>query len=395
MPEKGNRAKKEKGASKTPPLAITERKPMEEEMKKLSSAIEQSIDGIAIGDLEPKLTYVNHAFARMHGYSREEMVGMKLVNLHNGEQMEEYKRGINQVKTQGSWEGEIGHIRKDGAPFPTYMSVTLLKGDDEKPKGIVAVATDITEHKQTEEELRESEERLKILFEYAPDAYYLNDSKGNFVDGNKAAEEITGYKREELIGKSFLKLHLLPRSQTPRAAALLVRNALGKATGPDEFILNRKDGSQVPLEIRTFPVKFKGKTVVLGIARDITERKQAKEALRESEERYRHLFDDLSDAAFLADVETGLIVETNQQGTVMLGRSRNEIVGMHQSELHPPGQADKYRQKFTTHIQKGHAADFDGEVIRKDGTIVPVRISASTSTIRGQRLILGLFHDIT
>ncbi|GAI23155.1 unnamed protein product, partial [marine sediment metagenome] len=110
------------------------------------------------------------------------------------------------------------------------------------------------------------------------------------------------------------------------------------------------------------------------------ERRQVEEALRESEEKYRHLFDDLNDAAFLADVETGLIVETNRRGTVMLGRSRDEIVGMHQSELHPPGQADKYRQKFATHIQKGHAADYDGEVIRKDGTIVLVTISASALT---------------
>jgi PAS domain S-box-containing protein len=128
---------------------------------------------------------------------------------------------------------------------------------------------------------------------------------------------------------------------------------------------------------------------------EMTERKQMEEALRESEERYRHLFDNLSDAAFLADVETGLIVETNQQGTVMLGKSRDEIIGMHQSELHPPGKADEYRQRFATHIQKGHAADYDGEVIRKDRTIVPVRISASTLTIRGRHLILGLFRNIT
>jgi len=79
----------------------------------------------------------------------------------------------------------------------------------------------------------------------------------------------------------------------------------------------------------------------------------------------------------------------------MLGRSRDEIVGMHQSKLHPPGQADRYRQKFATHIQKGHAADFDGEVIRKDGALVPVTISASPLTIRGHRFILGLFRDIT
>jgi len=79
-------------------------------------------------------------------------------------------------------------------------------------------------------------------------------------------------------------LKLLSVKQIPRAAALLARNVLGKATGPDEFILNRKDGNQVPVEIRTFPVKIQGKTLALGIARDITERKKAERELQEKNE---------------------------------------------------------------------------------------------------------------
>ena len=141
-------------------------------------------------------------------------------------------------------------------------------------KGVIEYVRDITERKRYEEAVRESEERLKILFEFAPDAYYLNDLKGKFIDGNKAAEEITGYKREELIGMSFLKSKLISLKQIPKAAALLVKNALGQSTGPDEFILNRKDGTQVPVEIRSFPVKIKDQALVLAIARDISERKQ-------------------------------------------------------------------------------------------------------------------------
>jgi PAS domain S-box-containing protein len=143
-------------------IDITERKRAEEKIKRLSSAVEQSIDGIAIGDLGPKLTYVNNAFSRMHGYSAEEMIGMKVANLHNEEQMDEYERDMHQIKTQGSWIGEIGHIRKDGTPFPTYMSVTLLKDDNGMPAGILTVARDITEQKRTEQALREREKELKI-----------------------------------------------------------------------------------------------------------------------------------------------------------------------------------------------------------------------------------------
>jgi len=145
---------------------------------------------------------------------------------------------------------------------------------------IVAVYDDITERKQAEEQLKASEERLKILFDYAPDAYYISDLKGNFIDGNKAAERVIGYKREELIGSSFLKLKLLSLADTAKAAKLLVKNLRGQPTGPDEFVLNRKDNSKVTVEISTYPVKIKGKTLVLGIARDITERKQAEEKIK-------------------------------------------------------------------------------------------------------------------
>lgn len=72
----------------------------------------------------------------------------QVVNLHNEEQMDEYKKGMNQIKTQGGWVGEIGHIRKDGTPFPTYMSFTLLRGADGKPTGILAAVRDITDRKQ-------------------------------------------------------------------------------------------------------------------------------------------------------------------------------------------------------------------------------------------------------
>ncbi len=128
---------------------------------------------------------------------------------------------------------------------------------------------------------------------------------------------------------------------------------------------------------------------------DFFARKRLEENLRRSEERYHHLFDNLNDAVFLADIETGRIVETNHQAEVLLGKPRDEIVGMHQSLLHPPGKDEEYKRRFATHIEKGRAADYDGEVVRKDGTIVPVLVSASALTLGGRRLILGLFRDVT
>jgi diguanylate cyclase (GGDEF)-like protein/PAS domain S-box-containing protein len=139
-------------------------------------------------------------------------------------------------------------------------------------------------------QLVDSEERLQILFEHAPDGYYLSDLKGTLVDGNAAAERITGYKKEELIGKSLLKLKLLSAGDVLRAASLLARNVLGKSTGPDEFTLIRKDGAAIAVEISTRPVRIGNRRVVLGIARDITERKRMEHQLRERTKELQALY---------------------------------------------------------------------------------------------------------
>ncbi len=109
------------------------------------------------------------------------------------------------------------------------------------------------------------------------------------MDGNRAAEELVGYHREELIGKSFLQSSLLSREARAKARRLLAQSARGEASGPDEITLNRKDGSRRTVEVRAYPVQVPGQVLVLGIARDITERKRAEEELRESREQLRAL----------------------------------------------------------------------------------------------------------
>jgi PAS domain S-box-containing protein len=148
---------------------------------------------------------------------------------------------------------------------------------------------DLAQGKQTEEELRASEQRLRILFEYAPDAYFLHDLEGRFVDGNRASEEMVGYRREELIGKSFLDSNLVSQEDLAKLRALLAQSARGEATGPDEITLNRKDGSRRTVEVRAYPIQVLAQVLVLGIARDITERKRTEEELRESREQLRAL----------------------------------------------------------------------------------------------------------
>ena len=129
--------------------------------------------------------------------------------------------------------------------------------------------------RRLEASLRRSEESLRVLFELAPDPYYLSDLSGRFVDANQAAELLTGYRRDELIGRSFLQLGLLASNQVAKAAQLLAFSALSSPAGPEPLVLRRKGGTEIAVEVRTRPARVRGRCLVLGIVREVGGRGQA------------------------------------------------------------------------------------------------------------------------
>ena len=161
----------------------------------------------------------------------------------------------------------------------TNLEVTVSRRTAELREMNEYLEREIEERRRIEKELKSSEEQLRILFDFAPDAFYMSDLNGCFIDGNRVAEEVIGFKKEELIGKNFMQLNLLPPEYLPKAVELLAKNRDGFKTGPDEFVLNRSDGSRATVEISTYPVTIHDEVVVLGIARDVTYRKQAEEEL--------------------------------------------------------------------------------------------------------------------
>jgi len=265
-------------------------------------------DVVWVTDMNRQTIYISPSIMRLLGYTVEELVadGVDWTPAS-------LKAAINATAQAliAKQEGkvlripplELEMIHKDGSMAWASASFNFIPDSDGRPVEIVAVMHDITDRKKAEAILRASEERLKILFESAPDATYLSDMEAKLVDGNKAAEKLTGYKRGELIGKSFLELGLITAEQIPKAAALLDRNLHGQSTGPDEFVLKRKDGSLVNVEINTFPATINGQRLVLGGVRDITERRKAEETIRESESRYRLLAENLSDVIWTMDTD--------------------------------------------------------------------------------------------
>lgn len=146
---------------------ITERKQAELQVQRLGNAVEQSLDGMAIADMDGYVEFVNPAWAEMHGYeTTEELIGEHLSIFHTPEQLKAEVNAFNEiVRKEGSNQGEIGHKRKDGTIFPTWMTVGILRSVEDKPIALVASAQDITERKKNEEILRRQNEYMAAAAE--------------------------------------------------------------------------------------------------------------------------------------------------------------------------------------------------------------------------------------
>jgi len=333
---------------------------------------------------DTRVRYANTAFVRTLGISAEHYLHRKLPNHWLREPRESLPQLRELLHEVGRSEGDPEPIRlslrsSDGAEIPTEVHARSWPGCPDGLSSLIVVTfsdvgQDVTELRRVQEELRHSEERLKIIFECAPDAYYLCDLKGHFVDGNRAAEEMVGCRREELIGKSFLKLNLLPASQIPKAASALIRNAMGRPTGPDEFTLNRRDGAQRAVEISTYPVRIRGQVLVLGIARDITERKRAQEELRDSEAKYRALHESSRDGCVATDLD-GKILECNTAFQEMVGYTADELGQLTYEDITPPRWHDREAKIVAEQVfTRGYSDLYEKEYIHKDGTVFPIEL---------------------
>ncbi|MBD0311147.1 MAG: PAS domain S-box protein, partial [Microcoleus sp. T1-bin1] len=129
--------------------------------------------------------------------------------------------------------------------------------------------------------------------------------------------------------------------------------------------------------------------------RDITERKQAEATLRQTEQKYRKLVESAGDAIITMDAETGIILEANQMAEKILGRPREEIIGLHQTEIQPQERPEQYTEIFKEHIEALGVFQAELELRHKDGTIVPVEVSASVVDVQGKKIVQGIFRDIS
>ena len=361
---------------------ITERKLGEEELKKNQTQLINAHMIAHLGsweyDVKNDIFIFNDLFYAIFRTTAEKVGGYTMKSADYAKRFvhpddaavvgSEIRKSIESDDPNFSRQLEHRIIYADGETGYITVRFFIVKNERGKTVRTYGVNQDITERKLAEGKLRNSEERLKMLFDYAPDAYYLNDLKGNFIDGNIAAEKLLGYNRNELIGKSFLKLKLLSLKQIPGAAKLLVKNSLGQGTGPDEFVLSRKDGSKVAVEIITHPVKIKDQTLVLGLARDISGRKRTEEALIQSELRFKQISENSEEWIWEID-KNGLYTYSSQIVKKILGYEPEEIINKkYFYEFFNPAVREELKQAaFNMFARKESFNNISKNNLHKDG----------------------------
>jgi PAS domain S-box-containing protein len=349
---------------------ITERKRMEEALRQSEErfryVLDNSLDMIYSLNLQTRrYEYVSPASGKILGYSPEELIAGGLekarATIHPDDIQRLDENFIELITSKGNTAPRIEYRVKHKELGYRWVSDSrsAVYDNGNTPVAIVGSLRDVTERNQIEEALRQSEEKLKRYLESSPDLICVIDLKGTILFINKAAERITGYSAEELLGKRFLELPIFTPEYLSKPPQLLEHDQAGRPTEPSELELIRKDGSRVDVEISylfTGSIIKGGKTEIIGIARDITERKLMEKALRQSEERFRNVLDNSLDMIYSLNLQTGKYEYVSPSSKKLLGYSPQEFLALDSAELISlvhPDDAEELQQNIVDLLTHG------------------------------------------
>jgi diguanylate cyclase (GGDEF)-like protein/PAS domain S-box-containing protein len=382
----------------------TERRQMEETLRqseeKHRNIIENIQDGYFEVDLDGNFTFFNEAMREIHGYPKEEFMGMNHRQSADKENAKKVFKAFNEIYKTGTtgsiFEYEI--IRKDGTRRQVEVSASLIKDFSDKAIGFRGTSRDITERKRAEEAIRQSEERYRTILDEMADAYYEVDLAGKFTFVNDAMCRHLGYSKEELLGTSF-RGQMAKDDFDAAYKAFTKIYSTGKPERKIQYKVIRKDGTIRFAETAGFPLQNqKGEIIGFrGVGRDITQRRQMEEALRQSEERYRTIIEQMKEWYFETDQE-GKITFFNNIFADVLGYTQEELTGLNFQSLIKKEDADSLSILFNQIFITGKPTrNFPYEFISTDGKVTSAEFSFfpkrdKEGNVCGFR---GVGHDIT
>ena len=333
-----------------------------------------------VGPDDGIILHVNPQFEAMLGYDPGELVGshISVVNAPGekppAETADEIMRCLSDT---GHWSGEVRNIRKDGSIVWCHAKVVVV---DHLRYGEVyaSVHEDITARRRAEEKLRESEERFRVMAESSHDLLTVADEQGNILWANKAWQETLG-DTPETQGDPIGRIHPDDRMRVLEAF---------HAVGDDEsaftnvaYRYRTASGEYVALEATVRRRLVGGEPVLYVLAHDVTGRRRAEEALRESEEKYRSIFQAAASLIISIDRD-GTIVACNDRVREFLGYTPDELIGQPMGKMIHPGHLARARDCLRRTASTGHVDGEEYGMVRKDGSVLDVQIDSAAQRDR-------------
>jgi len=366
----------------------------EEQLLRLSCAVESLRDAVYITDFDHNIIYANPAIEFAQGYKPEEVIGQKASEFFEGVpgNPPDLAGLIQKEARDGFWLGEIFNRRKDGTVFPVQLIENTIYGKKGEVLGYIGISRNISERKQSEKTNR----RLAEIARNATDGIILTDPRGRISYVNPAYVTMSGYSESELLGRDPAEFIV---ADDPIGLGDEIREAVrkeGRWTG--ELLCRRKRGEIYPVESRVFAIRNPAGEVIeiAAIQQDISGRKWIENELRESEERFRELVEKANDIIYSHDLE-GNFTSANPAAARVFGYTVDEILKLNITRIVDPDYLALARKKIREKLE-GSPPTGPYELLTRDKNNKPIWVEVNTRLVEkaGRPIgVHGIARDIT
>ncbi len=380
----------------------TKLKESEEKYRDLTELLPETIYE---ADLNFNVNYVNSSGLEKFGYTQDDLnKGLKIFNGFAPEEFQKVKSNLKRLfERKPSEPHEYLMRKKDGTPFygrifsaPTYK--------DGKAVGFRGIIHDITESKLAEQKLKESEEKYRTIFNASPDIIFLTDNNGIILDANQEMVDSLGFPSDKLCGKNILEFYAGDNYE--ELIKTLKETRSGKELKGLELQTRTITGKILEFDVNSVPLKKNGKvTKVLNFARNITNRKLAEQKLKESEKKYRHLFNSTPYAIWLVNLK-GIVIDCNITTNNLLSiYTRDDLIGKNFRDImkllilkgDPKLKTLEpiFENRFKQLINGDKLEPFEFNIIRVDGKELWISLESSFVNVGNETLIQVFIKNIT
>jgi len=392
---KGKKGTREELARKLAEAKKTTRK-LQEWADRYKALFDRSLYCVYVHDLEGNFLDANRAALDLLGYKKKEIKTLNFASLLDEKQMPmAYERLSEIVKTGFQKESSQFRLKKKGGDYVWVETEASLLSKEGVPYGIIGIARDITEHKNAEEALRNSEEKYRKIFESLHDVYYLTDKDGIITEISPSVTKQAGWDPEDVIGHPVMDFYLDPSSREIFAQTLKEAGAVNdyelQLLAKDGGVIDVSVNSRIVLDQDCHPVG------VEGVLRNITARMKMEKALRESEEQFRTMIEHSLQGIFIFQ-DMGLVY-ANDAISQITGYSLEELHALSPEEfqeiVHPEDQEVVWGRLADRLAGKDVPSRYEFRVIRKDRETVWLEMISSRIEFEGKPAVQGAVIDIS